>query len=58
MNSLSCLCKEGIIRSIFYVTLDPTSYRRQTISYEYFENGVWLYNHKDKIKKLKEIASS
>ena len=58
MSSLSRLCKEGIIRSIFYVTLDPTSYRRQTISYEYFENGVWLYNHKDKIKKLKEIASS
>ncbi len=58
MNSLSRLCKEGIIRSIFYVTLDPTSYRRQTISYEYFENGVWLYNHKDKVKKLKEIASS
>ena len=58
MDSFNRLNKEGIVKSIFYVTLDPTSYRRQTIAYKCFEDRVWLYDHEDKIKKLEEIASS
>ena len=58
MDSLNRLYKKGIIKNIFYVTLDPTSYKRQTISYKYFEKGAWRYNYEERVKKLKEIASS
>lgn len=55
VKSLNRLYIEGLIKDFLYVTLDPASYRRQTISYEYFENGKWTYNSQEKIKKLKEI---
>ena len=55
IKSLNRLYIEGLIKDFFYVTLDPTSYKRQTISYEYFENGKWAYNSEEKINKLKEI---
>jgi DNA-binding Lrp family transcriptional regulator len=55
VKSLNRLYIEGLVKEFFYVILDPTSYRRQTISYEYFENGKWTYDSKEKIKKLKEI---
>ena len=56
IKSLNRLYIEGLIKDFFYVTLDPTSYKRQTISYEYFENGEWAYNSEEKINKLKEIS--
>jgi len=56
IKSLNCLYSEGLIKDFFYVTLDPTSYKRQTMSYEYFENGRWTYDLEEKIKKLKEIS--
>jgi len=55
IKSLNRLYVEGSIKDFIYVTLDPTSYTRQTISYEYFENGKWMYDPEEKIKKLKEI---
>lgn len=55
VKSLNRLYIEGLIKDFFYVTLDPASYRRQTISYKYFENGKWAYDSKEKIKRLKEI---
>jgi DNA-binding Lrp family transcriptional regulator len=56
IKSLNCLFTDNFIRNFTYATLDPTSYRRQTISYEYFENGKWIYNSEQKIKKLREIC--
>lgn len=56
VRSLNRLYVEGLIKNFFYVTLDPTSYKRQTISYEYFENGKWTYNSEEKIEKLKKIS--
>jgi DNA-binding Lrp family transcriptional regulator len=55
IKSLNCLYRKGLIEDLFYVALDSASYRRQTISYEYFENGEWTYNSQEKIKKLQEI---
>ncbi|MDH5482929.1 MAG: winged helix-turn-helix transcriptional regulator [Candidatus Bathyarchaeota archaeon] len=56
IESLNRLYSKGLIKDLFYVTLDPTSYRRQTISYEYFKNGKWTYNLEEKIKQLKDIS--
>jgi DNA-binding Lrp family transcriptional regulator len=56
IKSLNRLYLEGSIKDFVYATLDPTSYKRQTISYEYFENGKWTYNPEEKLKKLKEIC--
>lgn len=56
IRSLNRLYIEGLIKDFLYVTLDPMSYKRQTISYEYFENGKWTYHPDEKIKQLKEIS--
>jgi hypothetical protein len=56
IKSLNQLYRAGLINSLFYVTLDPTSYRRQTISYEFFNDGKWSYDAEAKMKKLKEIS--
>lgn len=56
IQSLNRLYSEGLIKNFFYVTLEPTAYKRQTIAYKNFENGKWTYNSEEKIKKLKEIG--
>ena len=55
MRALNQLFVEGFVTGFFYVTLDQSAYRRQTISYEYFENGRWLYDHSERVKKLLKI---
>lgn len=55
MVSLSRLTEEEIIQDFFYVSLDITSSKRQTVSYEYFHEGEWAYNHADRINKLTEM---
>jgi len=55
---LNRLFVEGLITDFFYVTLDQAAYSRQTISYEYFENGRWLYNHSERIEKLHRILET
>jgi len=56
IKSLNCLYSEGLIKDFNYVTLDSTSYKCQTISYEYFEDERWTYNSKEKIEKLKDYC--
>lgn len=55
---LNRLFVEGLITDFFYVTLDQATYRRQTIYYEYFENGRWLYDHSERIEKLQSILEA
>jgi len=56
IKSLNRLYSEGLIKKFFYVTLNPMSYKRQTIAYKNFENGKWTYNSEERIKRLKEIG--
>jgi hypothetical protein len=58
VQSLNDLYSAGVVKDFYYVTLDSASYKRQTISYRYFENGKWLYNLEERIKKLNEISRS
>jgi DNA-binding Lrp family transcriptional regulator len=41
IETLNRLYREKLINNFSYVTLDPTSYNRQTIAYKNFEDGKW-----------------
>lgn len=56
MESLKSLVEKGVLRDFFYVTLDVPSFKRQTVSYEYFKDGKWTYDHEEQMKKLTTIA--
>jgi DNA-binding Lrp family transcriptional regulator len=58
VDALNHLFVEGLITDFFYVTLNQSAYRRQTISYEYFENHRWLYNHSERVEALKKILEN
>jgi DNA-binding Lrp family transcriptional regulator len=58
MGFLNRLFVEGLITDFFYVTLDQSAYRRQTVSYEYFENGRWLYDHSERVERLQKILEA
>lgn len=55
IDSLSRLTRENIITNFFYVTLDISSYKRQTVSYEFFKENAWIYNQKESLEKLRKI---
>lgn len=56
LSSLNRLTVKGIVQSFFYVFIDLSSFKRQTISYELFKNGVWDCNVEEKLKKLSKIV--
>jgi len=37
------------------VNLNIPSFKRQTVSYEFFKDNSWTFNYKEKLKKLTEI---
>jgi len=57
MVSLNHLTRAEIIQDFFYVSIDIPSFERQTVSYEYFREGKWVYNHAEEIKKLVKMTS-
>ncbi len=52
IDSLERLTMKEIIRDFFFVTLDVRTSKRQTVSYEYFHKGTWIYNKAEEIRKL------
>jgi len=52
VGSLNQLAFEGIIQDFFYVSIDALSFKRQTVSYEYFHDGKWTYDQGERIEKL------
>jgi len=55
VESLNRLIMNEIIQNFFYVTIDMASFKRQTVSYEYFRDGEWVYNSIEQIEKLTKI---
>jgi len=53
---LNRLSVKGVIEDFFYVSLDIASSKRQTVSYEFFHEGKWVYNASEAIEKLVRIA--
>jgi DNA-binding Lrp family transcriptional regulator len=59
MNTLAGLVRKGFLRNYDYVIEDPSRpSEQQTISYEFFENGTWTYNHKKHLNDLRSLVSS
>jgi len=56
-DSLSKLIRNGIMKSYDYVIEDPLVKERQTISYEFFKDGSWIYDHREHMKRLHELAT-
>ena len=52
IESLNLLATKDIIEDFHYVSLDVASFRRQTVSYEFFQNGRWTYNSTETNAKL------
>jgi len=53
---LNRLSVKGVIEDFFYVSLDIASFKRQTVSYEFFHEGKWVYNASEAIEKLVRIV--
>lgn len=58
VDSLSNLINMGFLESYNYVIQDLRKAQRQTISYEYFKNGDWIYDHKKHIQNLKDLVNA
>lgn len=53
---LNRLSMKEIIEDFFYVSLDVTSFKRQTVSYEFFRDGKWTYDAAESAEKLTRIV--
>ena len=56
VESLDRLAVKGLVEDFFYVSLDVASFKRQTISYEHFQDGKWTYKTSEKVEKLARIV--
>jgi DNA-binding Lrp family transcriptional regulator len=57
VDAINSLIETGIIERFFHVVLDISSYKSQTVSFEFFEENKWTYDHEDAIQKLKKILN-
>jgi DNA-binding Lrp family transcriptional regulator len=52
VESLNHLIQNEIIQDFSHVSIDIPSFKRQTISYEYFQDDEWVYNDAHQVEKL------
>lgn len=57
IEALSELIKIEFLETYEYVIEDLTRTQRQTISYEFFKDNNWEYDHKKYLQKLQHIAN-
>jgi len=57
-DSLSSLIRQGFLQSYDYTIQHSGEWSRQTISYEFFKNETWLYNHEKHIRTLEKLIKS
>ena len=55
IESLNLLATKDIIEDFHYVSLDVASFKRQTVSYEFFHEGKWIYNSAETNAKLARL---
>jgi len=58
VESLSKLARNGYVKSYDYVfqDLNPRKWSRQTIPYEHFKDGSWMYDHDKHIENLSSLV--
>jgi len=57
-DSLSELIRNGLVKSYDYAIEDTSRRKGQTISFEFFKDRKWVYDHEQHMKKLLEIATT
>ncbi len=57
VDSINSLIEMHIVERFFHVVLDISSYKRQTVSYEFFEENKWTYEHESILNNLKKVLS-
>jgi DNA-binding Lrp family transcriptional regulator len=57
VENLSKLIRAGFLQSYDYVIQDasPGKWSRETIPYEFFKDGAWIYDHQKHIKNLRDM---
>jgi DNA-binding Lrp family transcriptional regulator len=58
IKALNNLVKRKLVTDFLYVNLDIPSFKRQTVSYELFENKSWAFNYEEKLQKLAKIMGN
>jgi DNA-binding Lrp family transcriptional regulator len=58
VRALSEVVRRGLLRGYEYVVEDFDVRSAQTISYEYFKGGGWVYDHKRHVEKLLSVVRS
>jgi len=56
-GALSKLIRNGLMRNYDYVIEDPSRKQVQTISYEFFKDKLWIYDHEKHMKRLHELRA-
>ena len=57
VDTLSRIIRNGLMENYDYVIEDPSRKQAQTISYEFFEDKSWTYDHKEHMKRLHELRA-
>ncbi|MEA2090455.1 MAG: hypothetical protein U9O89_06855, partial [Thermoproteota archaeon] len=57
VDSLSRLIRNGVLKNYDYVIEDRSKKQLQTISYEFFKDEMWVYNHEEHMRELHQLAS-
>jgi DNA-binding Lrp family transcriptional regulator len=55
VDTINDLIEANVVERFFHATLDISSYKRQTVSYEFFKNNKWAYNHEGAIRNFKKV---
>ncbi len=55
LNTLSKLARSGFLKDYRYAIQDLEASSRQTISYENFHNGAWIYNQNRYLKEMERL---
>jgi DNA-binding Lrp family transcriptional regulator len=58
IEALSKLVQTGFLESYEYLIEDLSRTERQTISYEFFKDSQWEYNHEKYLRKLQSTAKN
>jgi DNA-binding Lrp family transcriptional regulator len=59
VDALSKLVRSGFLQSYNYVFQDlrPRKWLRVTIPFEFFKNGLWIYDHSEHVRSLHDLVN-
>jgi len=56
VHALSQVIRRGFLQDYSYAFIDLDRRVRETIRYEFFKDGSWIYNHEEHMRKLRELT--